>query len=90
MVHLPGPLHPFAEGASTVEVETTGATVGDVLEALFSRHPRVRDRIVDEQGRVRRHVNVFVGRESIRDTGGLQSVVADGAAVSIIAAVSGG
>ena len=89
-MRLPGPLVPLSEGQGTVELEVAGATVGDALDALSARFPRVRDRILDEQGRVRRHVNVFVDRESIRHTGGLASPVAEGATVSVIAAVSGG
>jgi sulfur-carrier protein len=50
----------------------------------------VKDRVMDEQGRVRPHVNVFVGAESIRDTGGLETPLAAGAELHIIAAVSGG
>jgi molybdopterin converting factor small subunit len=50
----------------------------------------VRDRILTEQGEVRPHVNVFVGDQSIRDTGGLATPVPDGAEIAIIPAVSGG
>jgi molybdopterin converting factor small subunit len=88
-VQLPGPLLPFASGQGTVEVEG-GRTVRDVLEALWAVHPRLRDRIVDEQGRVRPHVNLFVDRHSIRHTGGLETPVEPGAVLSVIAAVSGG
>jgi molybdopterin synthase sulfur carrier subunit len=89
-VHLPGPLVPLSEGASTVTLDAAGATVGEALTALFARHPRLRDRIVDEQGKVRPHVNLFVDQESIRHTGGLETPVPDGATLSVIAAVSGG
>ncbi len=88
-VHLPGPLLPFCDGQGTVELEG-GRTVEDVLAALWAVHPRLRDRIVDEQGRVRPHVNLFVDRHSIRQTGGLQTPVATGAVLSVIPAVSGG
>ncbi len=50
----------------------------------------VRDRVVTEQGQVRPHVNVFVGDESIRFTGGLSTPLSDGAEISIVPAVSGG
>ena len=89
-VNLPGPLVPIAEGAGVVELALDGDTVADVLGALFARHPRLRDRIVDEQGRVRPHVNVFVDRASIRRTGGLLTKLADRCIVSVIPAVSGG
>ena len=89
-VHLPGPLLPLADGASSLPLEVAGRTVQDVLSALFTQHPRLRDRIVDELGRVRPHVNLFVDRESIRHLGGLEAPVPDGATLSVIAAVSGG
>ena len=89
-VHVPGPLLPSSDGAASVVLEVTGATVQDVLTALFAQHPRLRDRIVDELGQVRPHVNLFVDRESIRHLGGLQAPMPDGATLSIIAAVSGG
>jgi molybdopterin converting factor small subunit len=50
----------------------------------------VRDRVVTEQGEVRPHVNVFVGDESIRFTGGLDTAVTSGAEIHIVPAVSGG
>src|SRR5262249_25486117 len=64
--------------------------VGDALAALWALHPGVRDRVVTEQGEVRPHVNVFVGVESIRFTGGLETPLRDGAEISIVPAVSGG
>lgn len=57
---------------------------------LGARHPGVRDRVLTEQGEVRPHVNVFVGDESIRYTGGLATPLGEGAEVSIVPAVSGG
>ena len=89
-VDLPGPLVPLSDGASTIVLEVPGTTVADVLSALFLRHPRLRDRILDELGRVRPHVNLFVDRESIRHSGGLAAPLPDGATLSVIAAVSGG
>ena len=62
-------------------------TVGAALSAI---PPAVRDRVLDEQGRVRLHVNVFVGSDSIRDARGLDTPLAEGAEVYIIPAVSGG
>jgi MoaD family protein len=90
VVTLPGPLRSLAGGASRVTLEASGASVGALLAALFARHPALRDRIVTERGEVRPHVNVFVGDESIRFSGGLDTPLADGAVVSILPAVSGG
>jgi len=90
VVQIPGPLRPYAEGRPVVTLEAGPATVADALGALWSRHPSLRDRVLDDQGRVRPHVNIFVGSESIRDCGGLDAPVPDGAEIAIIPAVSGG
>ena len=66
------------------------ATVAQALDQLWRLHPGLRDRVLTEQGQVRRHVNVFVGSASIRDTGGLETPVPDGAEIAIVPAVSGG
>ena len=88
--HIPGYLRPFTDGASRVEVAGSPATAREALEALWRVHPGVRDRVVTEEGEVRQHVNVFVGDESIRFTGGLDTPVRGQAEISIVPAVSGG
>ena len=90
LVHIPAFLQPFAGGRARVVLDVAPATVSEVLAELWRVHPGVRDRVVDEQGRVRQHVNVFVGTESIRFTGGVATAVPDGSSVSIVPAVSGG
>lgn len=87
---LPGFLRTFAGGAREVRLDVPGRTVEDALRALAERHPGVSSRVLDEQGAVRRHVNVFVGDLSIRDTGGLETPLRDGSTISLLAAVSGG
>ena len=86
---LPGPLHPVAGGREAVTVEAA-ARVGDALAALWAAHPALRDRVMTEEGRLRPHVNVFVGRDSVRYTGGLDTPLSDGAEIAILPAVSGG
>jgi len=90
VVWIPGFLRTYTAGRSRVDLDDTPATVRLALERLWTSHPGVRDRVLDEQGRVRVHVNVFVGVESIRFTGGLETPVTDGAEISIVPAVSGG
>jgi sulfur-carrier protein len=87
---IPGPLRPFAEGRNRVVLEQSPATLGAALEALWKQCPGIRDRVVTEQAQIREHINVFVGNEDIRYTGGLQTRIPDGAEISIIPAVSGG
>jgi sulfur-carrier protein len=88
--HIPGHLRQHTGGADHVTVAGAPGCVGEALAALWALHPGVRDLVVDEQGRVRQHVNVFVGDESIRWTGGLDTPVGDGDELWIVPAVSGG
>jgi molybdopterin synthase sulfur carrier subunit len=87
---IPGPLREFTNGARLVTIASGANTAGEALEQLWAEHPGVRDRVLTEQGEVRQHVNVFVGVESIRFTGGLATPVRDGDEISIVPAVSGG
>ena len=88
--HIPGALREFTGGRSEVEIETNPPTLGDALSVLWTLYPAVRDRIATEQGQVREHINVFIGNENMRYTGGLASVLPASAEISIVPAVSGG
>jgi molybdopterin converting factor small subunit len=90
VVLIPGALRPHAGGANRVELEARAGTVAQALAALWAAHPGLRGNLLDERGVVRQHINIFVGVEDIRWTGGLDSPVPDGAEISIIPAVSGG
>ncbi|MBA2529361.1 MAG: MoaD/ThiS family protein [Euzebyales bacterium] len=87
-VRIPTPLRTVTDGAATVQVD--GDDVGEVVRALDSAHPGIAERILDEQGRVRRFVNVFVDDDDIRFADGLATPVGNGSVVSIIPAVAGG
>ena len=84
-VRLPTVLRPFAGGAERVEVD--GATVGEVVAAL---DPVLRRRLTDEQGAVRRHVNIYLGNDNIRDLDGLGTPLTDGDELMILPSVAGG
>ena len=88
--HIPLFLKPLADGKSDVQLETEAKTVGDALKALYAKHPGLQDRVMTEQFTVRPHVNIFVGEESIRFTGGLATPVKDGDVLTLLPAVSGG
>ena len=88
--HIPGALREFTGGRSKVVIEQSPATVAEALSALWALYPGVRDRIATEQGQVRQHINIFIGNEHIRYTGGLMSPVAPESEISIVPAVSGG
>jgi molybdopterin synthase sulfur carrier subunit len=87
-VRIPTTLRPMAGGKSSVEV--AGATVGEVLGNLDAAHPGFKDRLLDEQGTLRRFVNVFVADDDVRFLQGLDTPVPDGETVAIIPAVAGG
>lgn len=87
---IPTYLAAFAGGQNLLKVEDSPATVQAALESLWQVHPALRDRIVDEQGEVRQHINIFVGEEAIRFADGLATKVPDGTEILIVPAVSGG
>jgi sulfur-carrier protein len=88
--HIPGALREFAGGRSQVEVEYQAATLNSALNALWAVCPGMRDRVLTEQGEVRRHINIFVGEENVRYSGGLATPVSAESVISIVPAVSGG
>lgn len=89
-VELPRALAELADGRTTIELNEPCTTVGDALAALSRASAAVADRVIDERGQVRPHVNVFLGEESIRFLQGLHTPVAADSRILIVAAVSGG
>ena len=87
-VKLPTQLRDAACGQVAAEVE--GATVGEALENLYAEHGELRGRMADDDGGLRRFVNVYLGGEDIRFLEGLDTPVADGDEVTILPAVAGG
>jgi molybdopterin converting factor small subunit len=70
-------------------VKAAGGTVGAVIEDLETRHPGLKDRLLDEKG-VRRFINIYVGEEDVRFTGGLATELKAGDQISIVPAIAGG
>jgi molybdopterin synthase sulfur carrier subunit len=87
-VRVPTTLRPLTGGASEVKVE--GDTLGEVLANVDADHPGFRDKILDEDGNLRRFVNVFVADDDVRYLQGLDTQVPADETVSIIPAVAGG
>jgi molybdopterin synthase sulfur carrier subunit len=87
---MPGPLRELAGDRGRVRVDGAAGSVSGALSLLWSQCPAVRDRVMSELGEVRPHVNIFVDGESIRECGGLDAPVRDGAEIHILPAVSGG
>ena len=70
--------------------QVEGATVRAALEAVFSTNPRLRSYVVDDQGRLRRHVNVFINGEAVADRDGLSDKVGPKDELFVLQALSGG
>ncbi len=87
-VRIPTQLRPLTGGAGEVELEA--ATVRDAIEVLEHDHPGMEARLLDEQGTLRRFVNLFVADEDVRFMQGLETALPAGATLSIVPAVAGG
>jgi molybdopterin synthase sulfur carrier subunit len=87
-VRVPTTLRSLTGGESEIAVE--GQTVAEVLGALESSHPGFRERLLDDDGNVRRFVNIFVADDDVRFLDGTSTPVPDGETLSIIPAVAGG
>jgi MoaD family protein len=87
-VQIPGPLRAYAQGAS--ELSLPALTVRAALELLERRNESLYRNVCDETGKVRRHVNIFVNSDNVRDLAGLETPLAPGDVVTILPAVSGG
>ena len=87
-VRIPTPLRRFTGGAE--EVGVGGATIASAIEDLESKFPGIKERLCDEQGRVRRFVNIYVNGDDIRFLNSLETPVKEGDEVSIVPAIAGG
>lgn len=87
IVRIPAALRTLTAGAD--EVKANGATVGEVIDDLDRRHPGLKDRLLDDKG-VRRFINIYVGEEDVRFTGGLATEIHGGDSISIVPAIAGG
>lgn len=87
-VRIPTQLRALTGGANRVEVPA--GTVGDAIQALETAHPGFAERLLDEQGQVRRYVNLFVDDDDIRFEDGLATPIKEGQTLSVVPAVAGG
>lgn len=88
-VHLSGHLKPFTGGEIEVNLSGDFATVGDALDSLWKQHVALRDRVLNEQGEIRQHVNIFAGSDDVKRLKGLQTSLRSDD-IHIFNAVSGG
>lgn len=88
---VPGSLRQFTDGESTIELTLAdGASLADLLEALGAAKPALARRIRDEQGELRRYVNIYVDGADARRAGGLAAAVPADAEVLVLPSVAGG
>jgi sulfur-carrier protein len=87
IVRIPAALRTLTGGKD--EVKGEGETVGEVIDDLDKRHPGLKDRLLDDKG-VRRFMNIYVGEEDVRFSGGLKTPLSGQEAISIVPAIAGG
>jgi molybdopterin synthase sulfur carrier subunit len=87
-VRIPSPLRRYTNGQS--KVESRGATITELIGNLEVQYPGIKSRLCEEDGQIKRYVNVFVNEEEIRTLQGADTPVADKDEVSIIPAMAGG
>jgi molybdopterin synthase sulfur carrier subunit len=87
IVRIPTPLRTLTGGLD--EVPANGATVGEAIDDLETRHPGIRERLLDAKG-VRRFINIYVGEEDVRFLEGLKTALKTGDQISIVPAIAGG
>jgi sulfur-carrier protein len=87
-VRLPGALGDVTGGLT--KLEASGRTLADVIADIDRRHPGFRGRVLDETGRLRSYVNVYIGEDDARSKGGMDAPVPDGSEVMVIPAMAGG
>lgn len=88
IIRIPTPLRNLTGGEA--EVSVNAGNVRDAIEALESSHNGIKERICDEDGSVRRFVNVFLNDEDIRFLENLETPLSDGDSLSIVPAIAGG
>jgi sulfur-carrier protein len=88
VVRIPSPLRKLTDGQA--EVTVAGSDVRTIVANLEAAHPGIGARLLDDQGELRRFVNVFVRDEDVRFQRGLDTEVDEGETVSIVPAVAGG
>jgi molybdopterin synthase sulfur carrier subunit len=90
-VKLPGALRQYSGGEAELSVQlASGGSLGDLLDAVAERHPALARRMRDEQGGLRRYVNVYVDGEDARLSGGIAAPIPESAEVLILPSVAGG
>lgn len=86
-IKIPTPLRKFTNQQGEVQVD--GNTVSDIIDSLEKNHPGIKKRLLDEHGKVRKFINIYVGDEDIRFLQKEETKV-DGKDITIVPAIAGG
>ena len=89
-IFLSGHLKEFSGGQTEFVLNADPATVGEAMSSLWSEQAALRDRILNEQGEIRQHVNIFYDGRDVRRLNGLQTPIDPNSELHIFNAVSGG
>lgn len=87
-VRIPTPLRKLTNNEELIEVN--GSTVGEIITELQTRYPGFKERLLDDNGQIRRFVNIYVNEEDVRFLENQDTVLKEGDEVSIIPAIAGG
>ena len=87
-IRIPSQLRTQTDGQEAVNIE--GANVGEALANLVEKFPALKDRIYDENGKVRRYVNIYLGDEDIRFLDNLETALTEQSEMSLVPAIAGG
>ena len=88
--NVAGFLTDFTNGRSQIVIDSSAATVGEALDGLWQQHLGLRDRVLNEQGALRPHVNIFLNDENVRRKQMLETSLQENCEITILPAVSGG
>ena len=87
-IKIPTPLRKFTDGEA--EVRGSGNTIEELVSDLDISYPGIKDRLLDEEGKPRKFVNIYVNGEDIRFSQGLETKISENDEISIVPAVAGG
>ncbi|MFQ5455288.1 MAG: MoaD/ThiS family protein [Nitrospirota bacterium] len=87
-VRIPTPLRKLTDGKG--ELEAAGTNISEIIEDIENKYPGLKERLYDQNGNIRRFVNLYVNEEDIRFIDGKNTFIKDGDEISIVPAIAGG
>ena len=87
-VRIPSQLRNLTDGVREMDID--GSTVRELIDGLESKHPGLKEKLIDKEAKLSAYINVYVNSEEVRHLNGLDTKVEDGAEVSMVFAITGG